>query len=147
MAVSHLLRHLILDAGLFLLVGAFLIVNAGWKPSWLRGQISNVCVDTDGWANILTWGKAIGNAATKEDYCKDTKTNMEAYCTVTGPSTIAIPCPGACIRGVCYPSFSSSRSFSYSSSSSSSSSSSFAYSFSSSSCSSRSNSSFAPLHY
>ncbi|MDD4628431.1 MAG: VWA domain-containing protein [Candidatus Peribacteraceae bacterium] len=144
MAVSRLFRHLILDAGLFLLVGGFLIVSTGWQPSWLRGQISSVCVDTDGWANILMWGKAIGNAMTKEDYCKDTKTNMEAYCTVTGPSTIAIPCPGACIRGVCYPSSSSSRSFSYSSSSSSSSSFSFT---SSSSSSSRSTSSFSPPLY
>jgi hypothetical protein len=145
MAVSRLFRHLFLDLGLFLLVGVFLAVNAGWTPSRIISQLSNICTDSDGFANIRVWGQARGESGTLDDYCKDSKTNMEAYCTISGPAYTQIPCPATCIRGVCNVSSFSSRSYSWSSSSYSFSS--LPSSESSASSSSRSFSSLPPMTF
>jgi len=115
MPVSRFFRHLLIDLGLFLFVGIFLAVNAGWTPSRILGQLSNVCTDSDGFANIRAWGQAQGEGVTLTDYCRDSKTNMEAYCTISGPAYTQITCPGNCNRGVCNVSSFSSRSYSWSS--------------------------------
>ena len=77
------------------------------------------CIDSDGGMNIGVWGSAQGGGVTLEDVCADSRTNMEAYCTASGPKITASACPGECVGGLCHYSGTSSSYYSPSHSSSS----------------------------